>query len=112
MATKRTSSDGTVKPAAKLPAKRKVVSRPAPAETKPTKPLKAAVERIELAPTPPAPTIQTEQPALPPLTQLAPEQIALRAYYISEQRHAAGQSGDSLSDWLEAERQLLSEGRS
>ena len=48
-------------------------------------------------------------PGVPEGTQLAPEVIALRAYFISEQRKAEGREGDSLSDWLEAERQLLSE---
>jgi hypothetical protein len=35
--------------------------------------------------------------------------IALRAYFISEQRLSAGLPGDSFGDWLEAERQLREE---
>ena len=41
----------------------------------------------------------------------SPEDIALRAYFISESRSRNGIPGDSHSDWLEAERQLRSERR-
>jgi hypothetical protein len=34
------------------------------------------------------------------------EVIAVRAYFICQQRLAAGLPGDSFGDWLEAERQL------
>ena len=37
------------------------------------------------------------------------EQIALRAYFISERRQQLGWEGDHLSDWAEAERQLIAE---
>ena len=37
---------------------------------------------------------------------ISTEDIALRAYYLAEQRRAAGLPGDEASDWLEAERQL------
>lgn len=37
------------------------------------------------------------------------EDIALRAYFIAERRQAAGITGDSHQDWIEAERQLASE---
>jgi hypothetical protein len=37
------------------------------------------------------------------------EDIAVRAYFISEHRRALGLWGSSESDWLEAERQLRSE---
>jgi hypothetical protein len=36
-------------------------------------------------------------------------EIALRAYFIAERRHKMGWSGDSTSDWVEAERQLKAE---
>jgi hypothetical protein len=35
------------------------------------------------------------------------EDIALRAYLIGERRQQAGLPGDSTSDWLQAERELL-----
>ena len=37
------------------------------------------------------------------------EDIAFRAYLIGEKRQQLGLPGDSLGDWVEAERQLLSE---
>lgn len=37
------------------------------------------------------------------------EEIQLRAYFISENRQKLGLPGDSESDWIEAERQLLAE---
>ena len=105
MGTKRTSSEGAVSKAAKLPPKRKVVVRPAAVESA-VKTKARSTSTSSEAPTAPAPVVT---PGLPASTQLAPEVIALRAYFISEQRKAEGREGDSLSDWLEAERQLLSE---
>jgi len=37
------------------------------------------------------------------------DDIALRAYFISEKRHRLGIHGDEHSDWVEAERQLRKE---
>jgi hypothetical protein len=37
------------------------------------------------------------------------EDVAFRAYLIAEKRQQLGIHGDSLSDWVEAERQLLGE---
>jgi hypothetical protein len=96
MGTKRTSSEGAVKKAAKLPPKRKVVARTKSTET----PVRAAKPRAEAK--------ATEQPTTP----AAPtELVALRAYFISEKRQADGIEGDALTDWLEAERQILTENR-
>ena len=39
------------------------------------------------------------------------EQIALRAYFISERRQQLGWEGDHLSDWREAEQQLITESK-
>jgi hypothetical protein len=39
------------------------------------------------------------------------EDIALRAYFIAENRHAHGLPGDAHQDWLEAERQIIAERR-
>jgi hypothetical protein len=105
MGTTRKSSEGAVSKAAKLPPKRKVVVRPAAVESavKP-KARKAAAPKAETAK-----AIATVTPGLPPGSQLAPEVVALRAYFISERRKAEGREGDSMSDWLEAERQLLTE---
>ena len=38
-------------------------------------------------------------------------EVALRAYFISENRRAAGLPGDPQSDWIEAERQLRAEAK-
>ena len=43
------------------------------------------------------------------VASIAPEEIALRAYFLAEKRIAAGLPGDALSDWVEAERQLIVE---
>lgn len=40
------------------------------------------------------------------VSTITTEDIALRAYYISERRHYLGLPGDPQSDWLEAEKQL------
>jgi hypothetical protein len=105
MGTKRTSSEGAVSKAAKLPPKRKVVVRPAAVESA----MKPKARKTSETPSPVASPATVATPGIPAGTQLAPEVIALRAYFICEQRKAEGRDGDSLSDWLEAERQLLSE---
>lgn len=40
---------------------------------------------------------------------ISTDDIALRAYFIAERRQQLGLPGDSLGDWIEAERQLLGE---
>ena len=105
MGTKRKSSEGAVsKPAAKLPPKRKVVAKPAAVEAavkpKARKPAAAKAEPTKTA---------IVKPAGPATVAIATENVALRAYFISEKRVAEGRAGDSLTDWLEAERQLLAE---
>jgi hypothetical protein len=40
------------------------------------------------------------------VSTITTEDIALRAYYISERRRNLGLPGDPQSDWLEAEKQL------
>jgi hypothetical protein len=55
------------------------------------------------------------KPATPkrksPEIHISNEDIALRAYYIAERRGKMGWPGNSASDWLEAESQLLAEAR-
>lgn len=43
--------------------------------------------------------------------KISTEDIALRAYFISEDRQRTGTHGDAHSDWVEAERQLKAEHR-
>jgi DUF2934 family protein len=41
--------------------------------------------------------------------QLNKDQVALHAYFIAERRRGLGMAGDQISDWVQAERELLSE---
>jgi hypothetical protein len=41
--------------------------------------------------------------------QLNKDQVALHAYFIAERRRKLGMPGDQTSDWVQAERELLSE---
>jgi hypothetical protein len=75
-----------VKPAAKTAAK----SKPVAAKAKPKAAPKAA------------------KPKAPSYTQ---DDVARRAYYISEKRRAHGLPGDEHHDWIEAERQLAEESK-
>ena len=78
--------------AAKTAPKRKVIAKPAAARvTKPAAKAKAAPRAKKVS------------------TQIPQAVIALRAYFIGEARARIGQPGDSLGDWIEAERQLVAE---
>ncbi len=81
---------------------------PAKRAAKPTAAVKlAAATRRPDAKKPAAPRKRTTpKPKARAFTQ---EEIALRAYFVSEKRRANGLPGDEHSDWLEAERQLLGE---
>jgi hypothetical protein len=98
-------------------AKPKRVRRPAaPKTTKPDGSGTATVEAAKKAPRRRTPATKvgaaTEPPAIThesvPVA-VSTEDISIRAYFIAENRHALGLSGDSESDWLEAERQLRAE---
>ena len=76
-----------------------------------TKPATEAVTVPEPAVSKPKAAGRTTKPAArrtnkPPYSQ---EDVALRAYFLAERRLAAGLPGDSHQDWIEAERQLVSE---
>jgi len=45
------------------------------------------------------------------MEQLNEEQVALHAYFIAERRRTLGMPGDETSDWVQAERELLSENK-
>lgn len=60
------------------------------------------------------PVAKTAAPVKKKVTAPAPapirhEDIAFRAYLIGEKRQQQGLPGDSTSDWVEAERQLICE---
>ncbi len=81
---------------------------------KPAKP-KAAKASAKPAAKPVKAAKTTKPPkAAKPVAQVpvpSNDDIALRAYYIAERRQKLGWPGDSTSDWIEAERQLLAEAR-
>jgi len=54
----------------------------------------------------------TMAPATPKVQiVITPEDIATRAYFIAERRQLMGWHGDSKTDWVEAETQLLAEAK-
>ncbi len=96
-------------PAPKKPAKPVLEAAAAPAANGDGAPPKDAVTKPAVAKAsarkPPA---KKKAPARKPVT-FSTEDIALRAYFIAEDRHRHGIAGDSHSDWIEAERQLRAE---
>lgn len=40
---------------------------------------------------------------------ISKDEIAMRAYFISERRHQLGWAGNEVTDWTQAEQQLLAE---
>jgi hypothetical protein len=92
MATKTKTAEGSANGATKTITKRKLTTQPGAGRvSKPVAAKKATPRKKTMA------------------AQIPQEVIALRAYFIGETRMRAGLSGDSLSDWIEAERQLLAE---
>jgi len=89
-----------VAPAKKAPVKAEPVqiAKPAKVETKPRATRKATA----------APAVENpiDQTLVIPLAE-----IELRAYFISERRQTMGWLGDSSTDWIEAEAQLLAEAK-
>lgn len=99
-AAKKKSTGST---AAKAVPKRARINRSAGA--KPAAPIR----RTATATLPAALPTARPQPSLHAVAGFSHDDIALRAYYIAERRRNLGLPGDSHSDWVEAERQLLSE---
>jgi hypothetical protein len=81
---------------------------PAKRAAKPAAAIKvAAAKRAEAKkPTAPRKRAAAKAPEAPAFTH---DDIALRAYFVSEKRRAAGLPGDEQGDWIEAERQLIAE---
>ena len=81
------------------------------------KPLAAlpAAKKTVAARAKPAKAVAAPKRAAKPLPSKAPgftsDDVALRAYFIAEKRRQIGLPGDEAHDWLEAERQLLSESK-
>jgi hypothetical protein len=81
-----------------------------PAEKQTAKP-KAALETKKAS----SKSTASPKPTTPPPVAEAPhilrEDIQLRAYFISERRQTMGWPGNSSTDWIEAESQLVAEAK-
>jgi len=96
----------------------KAAPTPAPVKTAPTPAaVKAAPAPVPAEPKSPQPTIKAKslvkkaapKKAAPETPAYTRDDVALRAYFISEKRRANGLPGDEHQDWLEAERQIAEE---
>ncbi|NDG70015.1 MAG: hypothetical protein EBY32_01705 [Proteobacteria bacterium] len=100
----KTTSEKAVKTSAKK------IAKPAEQDTaKPTATLEAKVKKAASKST------ETPKATTPPPASSAPhilrEDIQLRAYFISERRQTMGWPGNSSTDWIEAESQLVAEAK-
>lgn len=93
---KKTTNAKPVTPAKRAAKTKPVAEKVAVPEPVPAK-TKAAASKSKPA------VLRAKKPAY------SQDDVALRAYFIAERRQAAGLSGDSHQDWIEAERQLVSE---
>ena len=87
---------------------------PSKRAAKPAAKKNITVETVIAAATKPANTVKAaprKRTAAGAKATLSPDDVALRAYFIAEKRTARGLPGDSHSDWLDAERQVLAESR-
>jgi len=104
-------TDSTIKPTVAVTAPGNPPVAP-PAPVKP--PAKPAGKKKPAAKAGKALTAKTPKPAGKKAVKTAAraytrEDVALRAYFIAEKRHAHGHPGNEHQDWLEAERQLAAE---
>jgi len=106
MAKKNTN---TTKPAALNAAAPAAPAAPATVKraVKPAPKAKPAAKKAKAATAKAKPT--TKKAAAPAKPHYSQDDVALRAYFISEKRRAHGLPGDEHHDWLEAERQILAE---
>ena len=87
---------------------------PIPGVTKPASKPKREVKAKAPAPAPPATPKETPRAGRsttpkPKKTAFTNDDVALRAYFIAQRRHAEGRHGNPESDWLEAEAELRAE---
>ena len=78
-------------------------------KTKPKAAPKKAAAKPKTAKAPAAHPSVKSTPVTKPTKSITPADIALRAYFIAEKRQKLGLPGDSVSDWVAAERQLQAE---
>ena len=96
MVNKREKNEGAKKTATTTAPKSRVAAKP-----------KAVTRAARAVPAVPAAKPVKKKPAK--AATIRQEDIAFRAYLIGEKREPLGLPGDSLGDWIEAERQLLGE---
>ncbi len=114
--TKKTTVDAARKPSpkpngvAKTPTLKSPLATAAPAGPVPSAPDKTTATKPKAAPVKKAATRSTaaSKTSRSP-SVISNDDIALRAYFISEKRRAKGLPGDEAHDWIEAERQLRAE---
>jgi hypothetical protein len=101
---KATSSKAVKAPAKRIakPAKQETAKTTAALETKVKKPASKSISTPKTTTTPPP---ASSAPHIPR------EDIQLRAYFISERRQTMGWPGNSSTDWIEAESQLVAEAK-
>jgi hypothetical protein len=100
---KAASSKAVKTPAKKIakPAKQDTATTTAALETK----VKKAASKSTATPKTTTPPPASSAPHIPR------EDIQLRAYFISERRQTMGWPGNSSTDWIEAESQLVAEAK-
>jgi hypothetical protein len=94
MVNKRQKTEGAVTKAATAAPKSRAGTKPKPAAR-----AAAAEPLAKAAKTPKAKAVKLPAPSQ--------DEIALRAYFISEKRQQLGLPGDPISDWVQAETELL-----
>jgi hypothetical protein len=104
-------TDSTTKPAASAPlaAAAPVTPKPAKRAVKPAAKAKPSAKKAKASPARKKPAAKATSKTAPKKPAYTPDDVALRAYFISEKRRAHGLPGDEHHDWIEAERQLLAE---
>ena len=93
MVNKRTKNEGAKKTATTTAPKRRAATKP----------------KVAARTTGETPSARRVQKKTAETISIRQDDIALRAYFIAERRQQLGLPGDSLGDWIEAERQLLGE---
>lgn len=101
----KATSKKAAKPAVKKVAKSTNKAAAKPVSASEIKPKKVAVKA------PAAPKVSRLPAAVEQAPVIPREDIQLRAYFISERRQTMGWPGNSSTDWIEAEAQLVAEAK-
>ncbi len=92
----------------------KIMAKKNDSKSKPAVPAKRAVKpaaKNKTTTAKPKPAAKATKPKVPKPPAYTQDDIALRAYFISEKRRAHGLPGNEDHDWVEAERQLAAESK-